>query len=94
MLDAVCDGPRITRDDLRSLTPVTGAEGIPPPDRIWSDQDCFSSSAANKSADMDDRWDGIVEGQRLYLIEAGRVVASMRRSSAGCPMAGRSPLRW
>lgn len=67
MLDVVHGESRITRDDLRSLTPVAAPEDIPPPERVWSDEDWYLIRRGHKSADMDDKWHAYVEGQRLYL---------------------------
>ena len=39
MLVYVHGEPRVTRDDLGRLTRVSAAEEIPPPERVWSDQD-------------------------------------------------------
>jgi hypothetical protein len=67
MLVYVHGEPRVTRDDLGRLTRVSAAEGIPPPERVWSDRDWLLIQRGHKSAEMDDRWDAFVEGQRLYL---------------------------
>ncbi len=67
MLVCVHGQSRVTRDDLGRLTRVSAAEEIPPPERVWSDQDWLLIQRGHKSADMDDRWDAFVEGQRLYL---------------------------
>lgn len=61
------DATRLTRDDFRRLTPVAMAETIPPPDHVWSDEDWRVIEQGHKSADMDDKWNALVEGHRLYL---------------------------
>jgi hypothetical protein len=66
MLDDVHSEPPITRDDLRPLTPLSVREDIPPPERLWSEQDWLRICRGHKSTDMDDKWDAFVEGQRLY----------------------------
>jgi hypothetical protein len=68
---AVHAGPmndsRVARGDFRCLTPLAVAEVIPPPPRIWTSEDWAIICRGHKSADMDDRWNAIVEDQRLYL---------------------------
>jgi hypothetical protein len=58
---------RVTRDDFRNPAPVAEPEKLPLPDRIWSDADWDLIQRGHKSADMDDKWNAWVEGQRLYL---------------------------
>jgi hypothetical protein len=67
MLGAMNDAPPLTRDDFRRLTPLATAEAIPPPDRIWSDADWRLIGHGHKSADMDDKWNALAQGHRLYL---------------------------
>jgi hypothetical protein len=67
MLDLVHSESPITRDDLRTLKPVAAPEEIPPPERVWPDEDWDLIRRGHKAADMDDKWHAYVEGQRLYL---------------------------
>ena len=62
----------ITREDMLRmkrgrLKPVSAPQGIPPPERFWSDRDWLLIQRGHRAADMDDKWDAFVEGQRLYL---------------------------
>jgi hypothetical protein len=93
MLDAVHSESPIRRDDLRALMPVAAPEEIPPPERVWPDEDWHLIRRGHKAADMDDKWDAYVEGQRLYLhrswtglgiyeAEFGRVPGGWRITSA------------
>jgi hypothetical protein len=67
MLGVMNDAPRLTRDDFRRLAPVAMAQAIPTPDRVWSDEDWRVIERGHKSADMDDKWNALVVGHKLYL---------------------------
>lgn len=57
----------VTKDDLGGLMPAAAAEGIPPPERVWTEADWDLVQRGHQSADMHDKWDAYVEGRRLYL---------------------------
>ena len=61
------DAARLPPDDFRGLMPVAMAEAIPPPDRVWSDEDWRVIEQGHKSADVDDKWNALVEGHRLHM---------------------------
>lgn len=67
MLATMNTDSQVTRGDFRRLTPVAEPEDLPAPDRVWSDADWALIQRGHKSADMDDKWNAYVEGQRLYL---------------------------
>ena len=43
------------------------AEAIPPPERVWTSRDSDLVQSCHKSRDMNDKWNALVERQRLYL---------------------------
>lgn len=66
-MEGVHDESPVSREDLPLVTPLAVAESIPAPNRLWTDSDWVLIRRGHKSVDMDDKWDGFVEGQRLYL---------------------------
>lgn len=65
--DVVPEELPVSQAGVRGLVPLTAAQSFPPPDRLWSDEDWVLIRRGHKSADMDDRWHAVVEGQRLSL---------------------------
>jgi hypothetical protein len=61
------DPSGLTRNDFGRLSPMLSAQVIPPPDRVWSDADWLQIDRGHRSVDMDDKWNALVEGHKLYL---------------------------
>jgi hypothetical protein len=64
----------ITRAQLGTLTRVTQPVRLPPPSRVWSDEEWRRITCGHRSRGPDDRWHAVVEERRLFL----------HRSSTGC----------
>jgi hypothetical protein len=65
--DHVSSESCLGRKDFGRLRPVPHPEAIPPPERVWTSHDWDLIQRGHKSRDMDDKWNALVERQRLYL---------------------------
>jgi hypothetical protein len=61
--------PEVVRRDFfdQELLPVQTPVPIPGPERPWSEDEWATIKRGHRSHGMDDKWDGIVEDDRLYL---------------------------
>jgi hypothetical protein len=64
----------ITRTHLGHLTPVAQPQPLPTPTRLWTTREWDAIRRGHKSRVAGDRWNAVVEGQRLFLF----------RSATGC----------
>ena len=86
--DHVTSESRLGRSDFGRLRPVPHPEAIPPPERVWTSRDWDLIQRGHKSRAMDDKWNALVEGQRLYLYRSwtgmGVYEAEFDAASDGC----------
>ncbi|MEV1204402.1 ADP-ribosylglycohydrolase family protein [Microbispora rosea] len=60
-------GGTVTRSSLRKVVPFAAPVAMPPPERVWSDDDWAVIRLGHRPVGMDDRWSAYVEGDTLHL---------------------------
>jgi hypothetical protein len=66
-VSGVQEEPAVGRDQFARLSPAAVPEPVPPPRRHWSDREWATICRGHRARDMDDRWDALVENDRLFL---------------------------
>lgn len=61
------EGMAATRSSWGELHPLRKPHVLPPPERVWTEQEWQIIRRGHVPADMDDKWFAFIEHDRLYL---------------------------